>query len=287
MVKRTVVLFLVSCASVFAQQTPPQEPGIADNSFLIEEGYNQEFGVVQHIQSLSRMWDSGDYVYSFTQEWPFNPAPRHQLSYTVQGIGAESASDGFGIGDIALNYRYQLVQNDRAAFAPRLSLLLPTGDEAQGRGAGGAGVQFNLPLSLDHNEKLVTHWNLGGTIIPSAKDGFGSEAASYGYNAGQSFIFRTHNRFHLMLETVFNSSEAVVGPGQTQRENTIFISPGIRWAHNFSNGLQIVPGIGVPAGVGPSQGDVCVIFYLSIEHAFKRPKARVSSKQTLVPTIGN
>lgn len=28
-----------------------EDPGIADNSFLVEEAYNQPAGVVQHIQS--------------------------------------------------------------------------------------------------------------------------------------------------------------------------------------------------------------------------------------------
>jgi len=48
------------------------------------------------------------------------------------------------------------------------------------------------------------------------------------------------------------------------------LSPGIRWAHNFKNGLQIVPGIGVPLGVGPSAGEKAVFLYLSFEHPFRK-----------------
>ena len=64
-----------------------------------------------------------------------------------------------------------------------------------------------------------------------------------------------------------------MAPGQTQRENSAFMSPGLRWAHNFESGLQIVPGVAVPVGVGKSRGEVGVIFYLSFEHPFgkKRP----------------
>jgi hypothetical protein len=40
----------------------------------------------------------------------------------------------------------------------------------------------------------------------------------------------------------------------------------VRWAHNFTNGLQIVPGVSVPMGAGPSAGERGVIFYLSFEH---------------------
>ena len=34
------------------------EGGIQDNSFLIEESYNQDYGVVQHINNFERLWQS-------------------------------------------------------------------------------------------------------------------------------------------------------------------------------------------------------------------------------------
>ena len=37
---------------------------------------------------------------------------------------------------------------------------------------------------------------------------------------------------------------------------------------NFDSGLQIVPGVAVPVGVGPSEGEYGVIGYLSFEHPF-------------------
>jgi hypothetical protein len=269
MVKQLLVMVCLS-GTLLAQVTPASGPAhIADNSFLVEEAYNQEYGVVQHIQSFTKFWDSGAYTYSFTQEWPFNPAPRHQFSYTIMGLNG-GFGEGFGFGDIALNYRYQLAQTDVAAFAPRFSVLLPTGDSRIRRGAGGTGVQFNLPLSIKHNRKLATHWNIGGTLIPAAKNEIGDTAALHGYHAAQSFIYFVRPTFNLMLETVFNSSESVVSSRQTQRENTTFISPGVRWAWNLNNGVQIVPGIGVPIGVGRASGEAGVIFYLSIEHPFKK-----------------
>ena len=281
---RAFLFLLILCSSLMAQHKPatPQAaqeetphiqeetPHIEDNSFLVEEAYNQEYGVVQHIQSFTRLWNSKEWVYSFTQEWPVNPAPKHQLSYTIVGLG--SSGSGAGLGDIALNYRYQVLRTDRLAFSPRISLLAPTGDSRRGRGAGGTGVQFNLPFSALLHPKLVTHWNLGGTITPNAKNPGGDKAAVHGYNFGQSFIYLAHPRFNLMLETVFNSTEEVIAPKQTRRENTAFVSPGVRWAHNFKNGLQIVPGVAVPIGVGSSQGETGVIFYLSFEHPFGKRK---------------
>jgi len=45
-----LVLTLLRVSCVFAQESEP----IEDNSFLIEEAYNQEAGVVQHISNLDR-----------------------------------------------------------------------------------------------------------------------------------------------------------------------------------------------------------------------------------------
>src|SRR5262249_18446363 len=153
------------------QQKPKdQTPGIQDNSFLIEESYNQEEGVVQHINFFMRQ-RGGDWVYAFTQEWPLFGL-KHQLSYTipVQRMGS-APGGGKGLGDIALNYRYQLIGDGdaRVACSPRFSLLLPTGDEKKGLGAGGLGLQVNLPVSVVLAKKLVTHINAGATFTPSAK----------------------------------------------------------------------------------------------------------------------
>jgi hypothetical protein len=37
---------------------PAAQPGIQDNSFLVEEAYNQNFGVVQLISSFTCFWNS-------------------------------------------------------------------------------------------------------------------------------------------------------------------------------------------------------------------------------------
>lgn len=58
---------------------------IQDNSFLLEEAYNQEAEVVQHIQSFMYMKRSKDWVYTFTQEWPV-PDETHQLSGPRAGL---------------------------------------------------------------------------------------------------------------------------------------------------------------------------------------------------------
>ena len=248
-------------------------PGIQDNSFLVEEAYNQAFGVVQHIQSFQRFWNSKDWIYTFTQEWPVDPSPRHQLSYTLSALhSGDQPASGAGFGDVILNYRYQVLGNGDAkvAFAPRLSLLLPTGDYHLGRGTGGVGVQGSLPFSVVMTKKLVTHWNLGTTIIPSSINTGGDTATTFGYYFGQSFIWLAHPRFNVLLETVFNRSQQVTKPKTTEWSSDLLLGPGIRWAYNFKNGLQIVPGIGVPLGVGPSSGERSVFLYLSFEHPYRK-----------------
>jgi hypothetical protein len=248
-----------------------QPHSIQDNSFLVEEAYNQEYGVVQHISNFTRLWPSGQWAYTFTQEWPVNPRPRHQLSYTIPIVNA-GGSSGTGIGDIGLNYRYQVLGNGaaRVAFAPRFSLFLPSGNYRLGRGAGGLGLQGSLPLSIVVTKKLVTHWNAGTTIVPRARNPIDQKGATFGYNLGQSFIWLMHPRVNLMLETVWNSSEVVVSPGNKARVNTLLLSPGVRWAQNFNSGLQIVYGVATPIGLGPSAGEKGVFLYLSFEHPFTK-----------------
>lgn len=233
-----------------APSAPGQAP-IADNSFLIEEAYNQEPGVVQHISAFLRPWDGATWAYSFTQEWPLF-GQRSQLSFTVpveragEQIGAETA-----LGDLTLHYRYQVPGLPAsAAAAPRLSLLLPTGDESQG--AGAAGVQANFPLSVTLGRRWVTHWNAGATA---------THRAAPAYHLGASTIWLARPSFNVLIEVAW---ERTAGAEQ------LVVNPGIRWAHNLAAGLQIVPGIAFPLGIGPSRGEHGLFLYLSFEHPFRR-----------------
>ncbi len=92
------ILIPLLAASAFAQQSAKP---IQDNSFLLEEAYNQEKGVIQHISAFQRL-RGGNWIYTFTEEWPVT-SQRHQLSITLPVLGLDSRR---GLGDIALNYRY-------------------------------------------------------------------------------------------------------------------------------------------------------------------------------------
>jgi hypothetical protein len=280
------LLVMASVPSAWAGETPaataaPEGRSLADlntspiqdNSLLIEEAYNQEDGVIQHI-SFFQLLSTGAWAFTQTEEWPLRTI-KHQLSVTLAATHAEGYSGG-GWGDTFINYRYQLIGSGetRLAISPRVSLLLPTGSASSDRGMGGAGVQVNLPLSFELNKHLVTHWNVGTTWVPRAQDQFHQRAASLGANLGQSVVWTASPRFNALVETVWLSSPQVAGPGVTTPDNNLFISPGIRWSHNFRNGLQIVPGVGVPIGVGPSSGQVGAIVYLSFEHGFRGAHSR-------------
>jgi hypothetical protein len=264
---RTILCLLV--LPLTAYRSPLTAVQIQDNSFLIEEAYNQESGVVQHISTFDRPSGGDAWAYGFTQEWPLGGI-RHQLSYTIPVENI--AGFGTGLGDVALNYRHQLVGNPEAAtvFAPRLSLLLPTGDHEEGRGAGALGLQTNLPLSLVLAPYLVTHWNAGATLTPSARSPLGEEATTTSFNLGASAIWLLHPSFNLMVEALWLSTGSVVRTGETVRDESLLLNPGIRAAFNLANDLQIVPGLAYTFDLG-SDGDEDALFvYLSFEHPFKR-----------------
>jgi hypothetical protein len=241
---------------------------IQDNSFLIEEAYNQEAGVVQHISTFARA-NGGDWGYSFTQEWPLGGI-RHQLSYTIP-IEHGSAT-GTGIGDVALNYRYQLKGHPeaRTVLAPRLSLLLPTGSDEAGRGAGTLGFQGNIPLTIVPDPRFAFHANAGLTVIPSARSPAGAKATTFSRNVGASLIWLLRPSLNLLVEALWLWEESAVGDGTTSGEETTFISPGIRAAFDVRGGLQIVPGIAYTVAVSPTSAEDGVFLYLSFEHPFKR-----------------
>ena len=134
----TVLIFLLALSCNYALAGAPESSAtpspprirrsIQDNSFLVEEAYNQEDGVVQHISFYQRL-STGDWAFTQTDEWPLRSL-KHQLSVTVAGDhNSDNPGSGGGWGDTLINYRYQLLGNGdtRLAIAPRLTLILPTG----------------------------------------------------------------------------------------------------------------------------------------------------------------
>ncbi len=205
---------------------------IRDNSFLPEEAYNQEEGVIQHIQALQYMKDKS-WSYTFTEEWPI-PREAHQLSVTVPISRLQSDGTETGLGDILLNYRRQLILKDPIALAPRLSLILPTGNDEKGLGDGAFGIQANIPLSVETGDRWVTHWNVGMTYIPNAKGPGGIRGDTTAFHYGASLIYLLSENFNLLVEATGSAYETIQEDGFVKRENSFFINPGLRFAVNFA-----------------------------------------------------
>jgi hypothetical protein len=258
---------IVSVESAAAAQSTAAAAPIKDNSFLIEEAYNQEAGVVQHISTFTRPSSGSGWAFSFTQEWPIR-GMKHQFSYTLPIISAVNT----GIGDLAVNYRYQLagIDGGKVAIAPRLSAIAPSGDHLKGMGAGALGIQANVPVSVELSPAFAMHVNAGSTLTPDARNGAGDQATTHSFAAGGSIIWLAGSTFNVMLESVWTSNEAVTGPGTTRRNTALVVAPGVRKAFNMGSGMQIVPGVAFVKGVGDNSAQQDLLFYLSIEHPFKR-----------------
>ncbi|MFL5494276.1 MAG: transporter [Gemmatimonadales bacterium] len=258
-------------AGSLAAQNPLPEPAIEDNSFLIEEAYNQEPGVVQHISTVTLTGpERKDAAVGFTQEWPLR-GQRHQLSYSLlYQIQQGDAPDGFG--DLLLNYRQQLRDSDLWAFAPRLSLLLPTGSERKGLGAGTLGGQVNLPVSVRIGPVLAAHLNAGMQVLARVRDSAAASGSTHHtlttYTLGASLIGPVTRPVNLMLEFVQAWTGAVQPAGGVTHEGTSTLNPGVRFALNLGE-TQIVPGVGIPITFGEGEHTTGVLFYFSVEHPFR------------------
>jgi hypothetical protein len=129
-------------------------------------------------------------------------------------------------------------------------------------------MQLNLPLSVGVSRALVTHWNAGASVT-RARTSLGKRGTIRSVSAGASAIWLVAPVLNLMLETVWDRSEALDDAGARAAEDHFVVLPGVRAAINLPRDLQIVPGIGVPIGVGPSHGERDLFLYLSVEHPFR------------------
>jgi hypothetical protein len=255
---------------------------ISDNSFLVEEAFNQEQGVVQHIFNFVPAWEGGrnrqrTFDFVFTQEWPLG-SQRHQLSYTIPMNALQEWSDGQpssqarGWGDVMLNYRLQVWDGKGTlpAFAPRFSLIFPTGEAERGLGQGKLGYQVNLPFSKEF-EHWATHFNAGLTVTPGVTAGVDpltpfQGSSINGYNLGASVVHFLRPNLHLMLEGVSVWDEELTPQGREDQLVQVFLSPGIRWAPYTEGDTQWVLGLGVPVGISRDAPDIGAFFYMSFEH---------------------
>jgi DtxR family Mn-dependent transcriptional regulator len=255
-------MLLLACAARASAQAEPFE--ILDNSFLVEEAFNQEPGIFQNIFGL-RAADGEGWEAAFTQEWPLF-TQTHQFSYTVGALGADGAT---GIADLMINYRWQATTESASApaFSPRLSLILATGDADRGFGNGGPGWQVNLPFSKQFGDAYV-HWNAGLTHVPAAGVGTG-EHSLLSPHVALSGIYRLRPMFNVMLESVVEWEHLVEG-NEKRHDASVTVSPGFRTGWNVGD-TQTIVGFAVPVSIGDSTS-AGVLGYFSYELPFIQPQ---------------
>jgi hypothetical protein len=271
------VLIGMDARGAFAAQAGRPIDVIEDNSFLIEEAYNQESGVVQHIftayynnDSRRRGWE-----FNFTQEWPIL-SQDHQFSYKIPSYHlVENGDRQHGVGDIVLNYRYQMLDEGeiKPALAPRFSLILPSGSRKRGTGYGVVGYEGQLPFSKKLTGQLGVHANFGLTYFPEARaalshGGLSSKHSLLSYNIGGSVVYALLARLHLMMEWLGRSEEDIDDNGKAKRAFKPILSPGFRTALVNQSELQIVTGAAVPIGLSRKADNYGVLLYFSVEHNF-------------------
>jgi DtxR family transcriptional regulator, Mn-dependent transcriptional regulator len=240
-VARSLLLIVALASAAHAQGPPAFE--IIDNSFLIEEAFNQDDGILQTIGTM-RMGASNDWESSLTQEWPLL-GHLHQISYSIPYAATTSAR---GLGDLMLHYRIQLTSDTPGlpAFSPRLSLILPTGDSGRGLGEGGFGWQVNLPFS-EQARDFYLHWNVGYTRMPTVSRP----------HIGASAVWRIVPKLHAMVETLLEGNARVT------------LSPGMRVGWNRGD-AQWVVGLAAPLAREDSAATLSGLGYLSYEFPFSR-----------------
>lgn len=246
------------------QAQTPLAKGVQDNSFLIEEAYNQEAGVVQHIGSVRRQ--GKDSFASFTQELPLG-SQAHQFSWSLPyaWIHDDILGDIGIVGALQLNYRYQALTESAhlPAFAPRVSLILPTDDPKSELGAGG--LQLNLPFSKIVTDRVTLHANAGVTAFFDVQD-----RQPTSYNLGGSIVYALTRETNVLFETVAEWIESVGAGRNIEREFVLVLVPGLRHAFNLPGDAQLVVGIGAPIRFTEGTPDYGALLYLSLEHKLFR-----------------
>jgi DtxR family transcriptional regulator, Mn-dependent transcriptional regulator len=280
---QAVLLICLLSTAALAQTVTAEKPSekkadepfaITDNSFLVEEAFNQEAGIFQNIAGavfVNSLW-----AFTFTQEWPVK-SQAHQLSFTVSAL---DNGIGSGVGDTLINYRYQALTEGpgRPAFSPRASLVLPTGDVPRLRGTGSPGLQVNLPFSKQTGD-WYWHWNAGFTWLPRAELVQTNQASNERrvglmspFFAGSS-IYRVRQMFNLMLETVLRFDELIeegqLFEGATNRETAFVLSPGARGGWNLGD-QQLILGAAMPITWVGGEVETGVLLYLSYELPFRK-----------------
>jgi hypothetical protein len=198
---------------------------IEDHSFMLESGWNRDDAALQ----VNSFFLNGATSLELAGEWALS-SPGHQLSYTIPIYRDVHA----GLGDVLVNYRYQLVgkAGSRVGVAPRVSLILPSRDARFGERS--SGLQFNVPVSVAVTSRLTSHTNAGGTWF--------RDLGAKELNLAQGLSFEVTKRMALTMDASFTRCD--------EASHLLVLRPGIQFSIDGPGGVQIAPALAFPNGRG-------------------------------------
>lgn len=235
-----------------------QPMSIEDNSFLLEEAFNQSPGIIQY--TASAKFHHGTAALNFEFELPIR-GESHQLSFSIP---AKVFQSNTGMEDLVFSYRPLLSGRQRwLMLTPKISVILPTGNFAHGLGNGTFGLEWNIAMTKRISRKLISHINAGSSYSLCDTQLEILEKRLQSRFAGMSVIFAVARRFDLLAEVI--AADEVSAPVKSHL--SLIGNPGFRLLLNI-NGFAVVPGMSTPIEILSGRPRLSqVLFYLSIERA--------------------
>lgn len=254
------LLVILGSTLIFASLALAQK--VEDNSFLVEEAYNQEEGVVQFIQLYQKDSRTKSWGYTFINEFPMF-SQTHQFSYEIP-VAYNEGLEKTQVRDIKINYRAELIRNEQFVATARFSTILPSGNVKFGFGSGKVGLETALLTSVQIHPKWTQHWNFGAGFTPKAKNVLEDEADNSKYFWAVSQVYYATDMLNFMIEATGTTVSTTAGDGIVAWSTENLISPSVRYAIDYKD-WQFVPGLAFPIGLGETAGNNQTVVYLSIE----------------------
>jgi hypothetical protein len=173
---------------------------------------------------------------------------------------------------VLLNYRLQVMEEGvgHPAFSPRLSLILPTGDE----GDDHTGLQMNLPFSKQRGD-FYLHGNAGLTWVRGVPLGSSEKTDLTSPFLAGSLIWRARPMLNVLLESVAQFDETPddtpAASPRTLRARAVTFSPGLRTGWNIGD-AQVIIGAAVPVTWSGGTSTTALLTYFSYELPFTRAR---------------
>ena len=279
------IVAILCSAAVSAQTATPAKAAsapfeIIDNSFLVEEAFNQEAGIFQNIADM--VFVDGNWGFNFTQEWP--ASSRRSISCRTRCRRSTTETDPASAirkSTIGISYGW------RARTAGIFAARQPGG--ADGRRAATPRIRIagpaGQPAVQQAGNDWYWHWNAGVTWLPRAESLDPAPNTDTRVDLMSPFlaasgIYRVRQMFNLMLESVLRFDELVDETG-TRRETAFILSPGFRGGWNIGE-QQLIVGAAVPITWVDGETEPGLLLYLSYELPFKKRCIEVAPRKTRI-----